>query len=82
MEYLIVFVVLVLTFAGLASLIEKKIVIPVADRLARKEWNNIVLRNMKRQRREMWEEQTISVAKSFNAERDTRKRLPAARIVF
>lgn len=68
MEYLIVFGILVLAFAGLASLIEKKIVIPVSDRLARKEWNSIVLHELENNRRKMWEEQTISVAKTFNAE--------------
>ena len=80
MEIAMFFVFSYLIGLGVSKAIDK-IVNPIADRAARKEWNKIVLQNMKRQRREMWEEQLISIGKDFSRD-DLRTAEPCMKIGF
>lgn len=80
MEIIMFFVFSYLIVLGTSKLIDK-IVNPIADRAARKEWNKIVVKNMKQQRRAMWEEQLISIGKNFSND-DLRTSTPCMMIGF
>lgn len=67
MEYIILTGIAILSLAGLARLVDL-IAEPIAEKLARREWNKTVIRQMKLQQRKSWEEQLINTAKSFDFE--------------
>jgi hypothetical protein len=65
MEYMCIFVVVgVLMCAGVARIVDK-VAEPIANRLARREWNRIVMRNLKRQQKAAWKREVFSVAKNY-----------------
>ena len=67
MEYVILAGIAILSLAGLARLIDM-IAVPIGEKLARREWNKTVIRQMKLRQRESWEEQLINTAKSFSVD--------------
>lgn len=69
--YVLGSVIAVLLLAGIArsiDILDKKVITPIADRLAVREYRKEVMQNRKRQKKERWKAQTMRVATTFHAE--------------
>lgn len=74
MEYVLLAGIGALCCAGTARLIDM-VAKPVGERLARKEWNRIVMRKLKRQQKAAWKREVMSVALNYKNEK---RSLPGA----